>query len=106
MGKNKLTWFRVYLKDAEVLEMLDAEAVYRALLASMQYLDEYETDEGKRVLSEMKTENKDVNVAFRILKKGADDSLEEYRTRVKNGKKAAAAKRDKKEALLSTSKSL
>lgn len=99
MGKNKLTWFRIYVKDAEVLEMLGAEAVYKALLSSMRYLEEYIEDEGKSVLSDMESEDKDANLAFCILKKGVDESISEYYARVEDGKRGAAAKKAKRESL-------
>ena len=102
VGKTKLTWFRVYAKDVEVLEMLGAEAVYKALIASMRYLEEYSIDEGKRVLSDVKSEGKDVNLAFCILKKGVEESMDEYYAKVEGGKKGAAKKKQKESILKDT----
>lgn len=91
MAQKKLPWFRIYTNNTAALKTIDSAKLGDALKAAMDYFD----SNGQQAGIEAGISDPITLLAFRLLKQGADDSIQEHRARIEDGKKGAAAKREK-----------
>ena len=89
--QKKIPWFRVYGTTQATLESIDPAKVGAGLLLAIKYFNS--NGEDKSIEDEIK--DVETRIAFNTLKQGVTVSLEEYAARKEDGKRGAAAKREK-----------
>lgn len=96
MAKKKIPWFRIYATNRGALENIDNEKVGAALKAALLYFDTHGEDKS----IEANISDPTTRIAFGIFKQGIDDSIKEYEERREDGKRGAAAKKEKERQAL------
>lgn len=88
---KKLPWFKVYTTSLGVLKNIDPAKVGAGLILALEYMN---NPENEAAIKEKITDEITL-IAFTTLQQGIDDSLQEYAERVEDGKRGAAAKKEK-----------
>ena len=87
--KRKLTWFRMYIQHKSILETLSSQSVGNALKIALEDFDKG----GEDFDPSSSISDKETLIAFAAFRQGIDDSLNEYKARIEDGKRGAEEKK-------------
>lgn len=88
--EKKAPWFKIYANNRSGLEAIDSAKLGDALKATMKYFD---TGGDPAIAAGIQDEV--TRIAFNFLRAGADESLKDFADRIADGRRGAAARKEK-----------